>query len=131
MIQREALEQVNAGAQIIDIVVSYQDLDEVAAIRGAIKAVMEVTDVPLCVDSPDPAVLEAALSVYEGKMLVSSVNGEEARLQGVLPLVRRYGSAVIALTSDSSGVPGDAQGRLSVARKIVETAEARGFPVRT
>ena len=117
-----------AGAQIIDVVVSYQDLDEVAAIREVVKAVMEVTDVPLCVDSPDPAVLEAALSAYEGKMLVSSVTGEESRIEQVLPLVKNYGSAVIALTTDESGIPGDAQARLDVARRIVAAAEAMGIP---
>jgi 5-methyltetrahydrofolate--homocysteine methyltransferase len=128
MVRKEALDQVAAGAQIIDVVVSYQDLNEIAAMREAVKAVMGVTDAPLCVDSADPAVLEAALGVYEGKMLVSSVTGEETRIRQVLPLVKRYGSAVIALTTDETGIPGDAHARLAVARKIVTAAEAMGIP---
>jgi 5-methyltetrahydrofolate--homocysteine methyltransferase len=128
MVRREAQSQVAAGAQIIDVVVSYHDLDEVTAMREAVKAVMEVTDAPLCVDSADPAVLEAALGAYEGKMLVSSVTGEDARLSRVLPLVKRYGSAVIALTTDDAGIPGGAQARLDIARKILGAAEAMGIP---
>ena len=128
IVRKEAVDQVAAGAQIIDLVVSYQELDEISAIREAVKAVMEVSDAPLCVDSADPAVLEAALGAYEGKMLVSSVTGEEKRIAQVLPLVKRYGCAVIALTSDESGIPGDAQARLAIARKIVAAAEAIGVP---
>ena len=127
-VRKEAVEQVAAGAEIIDVVVSYQDLDEVAVVRAAVKAVMEVTDAPLCVDSPDPAVLEAALGVYEGKMLVSSVTAEEARIAQVLPLVKQYGSAVIGLTTDERGIPGDACARLEIARRILAAAEALGIP---
>lgn len=128
MVRKEAIHQVAAGAQIIDLVVSYEGLDEIAAIREAVKAVMEVTDAPICVDSADAAVLESALGAYEGKMLVSSVTGEESRMAQVLPLVKRHGSAVIALTTDESGIPGGAQARLTIARKIVAAAEAMGVP---
>ena len=129
MVQKETLDQVAAGAQIIDVVVSYPDLDENVAVREVMKAVMEVSDVPLCVDSADPAgVLQAALAAYEGKLLVSSVTGEETRIAQVLPLARRYGAAVIALTTDEGGIPASASARLVVARKIVAAAEAMGIP---
>ncbi|MBA7647158.1 5-methyltetrahydrofolate:corrinoid/iron-sulfur protein co-methyltransferase [subsurface metagenome] len=83
---------------------------------------------PLCLDSPNPEALEAALKVYKGKPLLNSVTGEEHSLERVLPLVKEYGAAVIGLVQDEEGVPGDAERRLAIAHKIVERAEAIGIP---
>jgi len=123
-----AQSQVENGAQILDVNVGAAGVDEVALLPMAVKAVQEVTDVPLCIDSPNAAALKAALDVYEGKALINSVNGEEASLERVLPLVKEYGAAVIGLTMDDSGIPKTAEHRVSVATKIVARAEALGIP---
>jgi 5-methyltetrahydrofolate--homocysteine methyltransferase len=89
--------------------------------------VMEVTDVPLCIDTADPVALAAALSVYDGKALINSVNGEERALAAVLPLVKEYGAAVIGLCMDDDGIPDSPQARLKVAGKIIERAAKLGI----
>jgi 5-methyltetrahydrofolate--homocysteine methyltransferase len=94
----------------------------------AVQAVMETVDVPLCLDCTNPKALEAALKVYKGKPLINSVSGEEQSLAKILPLVREYGTAVIGLTQDSDGIPGDSERRVAIAQKIVERAEAAGIP---
>jgi 5-methyltetrahydrofolate--homocysteine methyltransferase len=96
--------------------------------RQIIAAVREVTDVPLCIDSPNPKTLEAGLKAYDGKALVNSVNGEAKSLQSILPLVKEYGTAVIGLAMDDDGIPETAEKRLQVASKIVERAERLGIP---
>jgi len=123
-----AEQQVANGAHILDVNVGAASVDEVALLPMAVKAVQEVTDVPLCIDSPNAAALKAALDVYEGKPLINSVNGEEASLKRVLPLVKEYGAAIIGLTMDDSGIPATAEERVAVATKIVERAEALGIP---
>ena len=127
-VRRLAVSQVENGAAILDVNVGAAGVDEVELLPLAVKAIMEVTDVPLCLDSANPEALRAALQVYKGKALVNSVNGEEASLERVLPLVNEFGAAVIGLAMDGSGIPGDAASRLAVAAKVVKRAESMGIP---
>ncbi len=123
-----ALAQAQAGADILDVNVGATGVDEVNLLPQAVKAVMDTVDLPLCIDTASPEALEAALRVYRGKALVNSVTGEEASLTQVLPLVKEYGTAVIALVQDDEGIPKDAQRRIDNARQIVARAEATGIP---
>jgi len=123
-----ALSQVEDGAAILDVNVGAAGANEVELLPLAVKTVMEATPVPLCLDSANAEALRAALKVYEGKALINSVNGEEASLARVLPLVKEFGAAVIGLAMDESGIPCDAAGRLAIAQKIVARAEALGIP---
>ncbi|MBM3154965.1 MAG: pterin-binding protein [Chloroflexi bacterium] len=124
----EAIAQAQAGADIIDVNVGTFGVDEVFLLPKAVQVVMEAVDLPLCIDSAKPEALDAALRIYKGKALVNSVTGEERSLQAVLPLVKRYGAAVVGLVQDDRGVPRDAEGRVAIARKILEKAEAAGIP---
>jgi len=128
IICKEALAQVQAGADILDVNINTFGVDEVTMLPQAVQAVMETVDVPLCLDCTNPKALEAALKVYKGKPLINSVSGEEQSLAKILPLVREYGTAVIGLTQDSDGIPGDSERRVAIAQKIVERAEAAGIP---
>jgi 5-methyltetrahydrofolate--homocysteine methyltransferase len=113
--------QVAAGADLLDI-------NDVAMMPKIVKLVAELVDVPICLDSPNPAALEAGLAVAPGKPLVNSVSGEEARLKEVLPLVKERGAAVIGLTMDDNGIPTDPEGRVAIAEKILERAAKIGIP---
>ena len=128
IVRHDAVAQVEAGAKILDVNVGVPGADEPALLVQAINAVREVTDVPLCIDTADGEALEAGLKVYDGKALINSVNGEEARLVSVLPLVKEYGAAVIGLCMDDDGIPPTAEGRLAVAAKIIERAGKLGIP---
>ena len=128
LVRKEALAQVQAGADILDVNVGAAGVDEVTLLPQAVQAVMDVVDVPLCLDSSNPAALESALKVYHGKPLINSVTGEEHRLVKVLPLVKEYKTAVIGLTMDDEGIPNDPERRAAIAHKIVERAEASGIP---
>jgi methanogenic corrinoid protein MtbC1/uroporphyrinogen-III decarboxylase len=128
LVQSEAIKQVEEGAHILDVNVGVSGIDEPAVLKGAILAIREATDVPLCIDSASPKALEAGLGVYQGKALVNSVNGEELKLKQILPLVKEHGAAVIGLTMDDRGIPKKAETRLEIARKIVEGAEQVGIP---
>ncbi len=128
LVRKEALSQVQAGAHVLDVNVGYPGVDEPEMVKEAVKAVMETVDVPICLDSANPDVMEAALSVYKGKILLSSVTGEPEKLDAILPLVKRYGTAVVALCMDESGIPNDPQERLEIARRIVAKAESLGIP---
>jgi 5-methyltetrahydrofolate--homocysteine methyltransferase len=123
-----AKSQLEAGAAILDVNVGAAGVDEVEVLPMAVQAVMGVTDVPLCLDSANPEALRAALKVYQGKALINSVNGEEKKLEQILPLVKEYGAAVIGLTMDDDGIPCTAAQRVGVARKIMTRAEALGIP---
>jgi 5-methyltetrahydrofolate--homocysteine methyltransferase len=127
-VRHEALAQVQAGADILDVNVGMPSVDEVALLPQVAKVVMDTVDVPLCLDSHNPKAIEAFLKVYRGKPIVNSVSGQECSLEKVLPLVKEYGAAVIGLTMDDDGIPNDADQRLSIARKIVERAETLGIP---
>lgn len=128
LVQAEAIAQVQAGADILDVNVGVTGADEVSLLPQAVAAIMRVVDVPLCLDSDNPKALEAALKVYQGKPIVNSVNGREARLEEILPLVKEYGAAVIGLTQDDSGIPPTAAGRVATAEKLVERAVVFGIP---
>jgi len=126
IVRREAIEQVAAGADIIDVNVNAAGVDDIALLPEAVKVIMEAVDVPLCLDSPNTDAIEAALKVYKGKPLINSVSGEEQSLERVLPLVKEHGAAVIGLVQDDNGIPKNADGRVAVAHKIVERAEKAG-----
>lgn len=128
IVRQDAIAQVEAGAGILDINVGVPGGDEAALLSKAIKAVREVTDAPLCIDTADPEALEAALKVYDGKPLVNSVTGEEERLEKVLPLVKEHNAAVIGLCMDDEGIPPTTEGRFKVAAKIIERASKLGIP---
>ena len=128
MVRREAIAQVRAGADILDVNVGSSGVDEVGMLAQAVQAVTGVVDVPLCLDSDNPGALEAALKVYQGKPIINSVTGQEKSLSEVLPLVKEYGAAVIALTMDDEGIPTDAVRRVEIAGKIIDRAEALGIP---
>ncbi len=127
LIRQEALSQVEEKADVLDVNVGAAGVDEVDLLPKAVQMVMETVDVPLCLDSSNPKALEAALKVYKGKALINSVNGSETSLKGMLPLVKEYGAAVIGLTMDEEGIPKTADRRVTIARKIVERAEAIGI----
>ena len=124
----DAQAQVEAGAQMLDVNAGIPMADEPAILAEAIKLVQSITDVPLSIDSSIMAALERGLSVYQGKALVNSVTGEEERLEKVLPLIKKYGAAVIAISNDESGISNDPEVRLAVARKIIERAQDYGIP---
>jgi len=128
MVRREALAQVEAGADILDINVGTPSVDEVALLPDVVQLVMETVDVPLCIDSSNPKALEAALKVYKGKALINSVSGEERSLEEVLPLVKEAGAAVVGLTMGDEGIPQSADQRVAVAHKIMDRATALGIP---
>ena len=128
VVQRMALSQVQAGADILDVNVGLPGVDEAVLLPRAVRAVMEVADVPLCLDSRNVEALRAALEVYTGKAIVNSVNGQPASLAQILPLVKEHGAAVIGLAMKERGVPYGAEERVAVARLIVEHAEALGIP---
>jgi 5-methyltetrahydrofolate--homocysteine methyltransferase len=125
---KEAIEQVKAGADILDVNVTVFGLDEAPILPAAVKAVMEVVDAPLCIDSANAEALRAALKIYKGKPLVNSVSGEERSLERVLPLIKEYGAAVVGLTQDDNGIPKDAATRIAIAEKIVNRAAQMGIP---
>ena len=124
----DALAQAEAGATMLDVNAGIPMADEPAILAKAIQLVQEVVDVPLAIDSSIVAALEAGLSVYKGKPLVNSVTGEEERLEVVLPLVKKYGAAVVAISNDETGISEDPNVRYEVAKKIVERAADYGIP---
>ena len=124
---REAIAQVEAGAHVLDVNVGVPGLDEPAVLDATIQAVQSVTDLPLQIDTSDTKALERALRHYNGKALVNSVNGKEESMSSVLPLVAKYGGAVVALTLDESGIPPSAEGRLDIAKRIVERGRQYGL----
>ena len=128
MVREDATTQVAAGALVLDVNAGVPGADEPALLQQVMRTVLEVTDVPLCIDTADPEALEAALSLYEGKALVNSVNGEERSLTAVLPLVKEHAAAVIGLCMDDDGIPETPETRLAVAGKIIERAGALGIP---
>lgn len=123
----QAVSQAQAGADILDINVGLPEIDERAMMVRTVKAVQSVTDTPLQLDSSDPAVLEAALRVYCGKAIVNSVNGKAEVLEQVLPIVKKYGAAVVGLTLDEEGIPHKAEQRLAIARRILDAARKAGL----
>ncbi len=127
-VERDALAQVEAGAQMLDVNAGIPLADEPAILARTIQLVQSLVDVPLSIDSSVVDALEAGLSVYRGKALVNSVTGEEERLERVLPLVRKHGAAVVAISNDDTGISEDPDVRYAVAKKIVERAADHGIP---
>jgi len=127
-VEADALAQIAAGAQILDINAGIPLADEPAILAESIKLVQSITDVPLCIDSSIVAALESGLEAYDGKALLNSVTGEEERLEQVLPLVKKHGCAVIAISNDDTGISEDINVRFDVAKKIVERAGDYGIP---
>lgn len=128
IIRQEAIAQVDAGADILDVNVVTPGVNEVVMLPRVVKTVMDAVNVPLCIDINNPAALREVLKIYPGKPIVNSVSGEERSLNEVLPLVKEYGTAVIGLTLDDEGVPKEADRRVAIAHKIIERAESLGIP---
>lgn len=124
----EAISQTEAGADILDVNVGTPGIDEAAVLPMAVQAILEVTDLPLQLDSSDPAALEAALRIYPGKPIVNSVNGKAESLKTVLPLVKHYGAAIVGLTLDENGIPQSAAERFAVGQRILNAAMKLGIP---
>lgn len=124
----QAVQQVDAGADLLDVNVGMPGIDEKGMMIRTVKALQSIGGTPLQLDSTIPAVMEAALRVYNGKPIVNSVNGEEASLQNILPLVKKYGAAVVGLTLDENGIPKKAADRFAIAKRILERAMAMGIP---
>ncbi len=124
----QAIEQIDAGAEILDVNVGVPSLDDVKMLPQVIKKLQSVTDLPLQIDSSNPKAIEAALRVYNGKAIVNSVNGEDKVLAAILPLVKKYGAAVVGLTLDETGIPATAEGRFAIAEKILARATEYGIP---
>jgi len=124
----EAVAQAKAGADILDVNAGLPDIDEPAVLSAVVDTLQTTVTTPLQIDSSDPAAIEAAVRSYAGKPLVNSVNGKASNLAAVLPVVKRYGCSVVGLTLDEDGIPPTAEGRLAIAQRIVEAAEAQGIP---
>jgi len=127
-VRADALAQVQAGAQVLDVNAGIPLADEPAIMAEAIRLVQSVTDVPVSIDSSVVKALEAGLAAVKGKALINSVTGEEERLEAVLPLAKRYGAAVIGISNDETGISQDPDVRFAVAKRIVERAEKLGIP---
>jgi len=127
-VEADALAQVAAGATMLDVNAGIPMADEPRILAEAIQLVQSLTDLPLSIDSSIVAALESGLSVYKGKALVNSVTGEEERLEAVLPLIAKYGAAVVAISNDETGISEDPDVRFEVAKKIVQRAADYGIP---
>ncbi len=127
-VERDVLAQVQAGAHMLDVNAGIPLSDEPAILARTIQLVQSLTDLPLSIDSSIVEALEAGLAVYQGKPLVNSVTGEEERLERVLPLIRKYGAAVVAISNDDTGISMDPDIRFAVAKRIVERAADHGIP---
>jgi 5-methyltetrahydrofolate--homocysteine methyltransferase len=124
----EGLAQIEAGAVILDVNAGLPDIDEKAVLATAVAGLQSVTDTPLQIDTSDPEAAESALRLYNGKPLLNSVSGKEESLRAMLPLAKKYGAAVVALTLDDGGIPETAQGRLEIAKKIIKYAKSLDIP---
>jgi len=127
-VQSDALAQVAAGAHMLDVNAGIPLADEPRILAEAVQLVQSLTDVPLSIDSSIIDALEAGLSVYQGKALVNSVTGEDESLDRVLPLVKKHGAAVVAISNDETGISEDIDVRFNVAKKIVDRASDYGIP---
>jgi 5-methyltetrahydrofolate--homocysteine methyltransferase len=119
--------QIDAGADILDVNVGFPGVDDAVLLPETVKAIQEALDVPLCIDSPNPKAIEAALKVIDGRCLINSVNGEEKSLAAILPLAKEYDAAVIGLVMDDDGITHDPEKRFKIAEKILERAVKQGI----
>jgi 5-methyltetrahydrofolate--homocysteine methyltransferase len=122
-----AKSQIETGADILDVNVGYPGVDDVSLLPETVRAIQDSFDIPLCLDSPNPKAIEAALKVTDGKALINSVNGEEKSMEAILPLARDFGAAVIGLVMDDDGITHDPLKRLAIAEKILERALKTGI----
>jgi 5-methyltetrahydrofolate--homocysteine methyltransferase len=127
VVRKEALAQIEVGADVLDVNAATANTDEVTLLPKVVQVVMDTVDVPLCLDSSRPEALEAALKLYKGKPLINSVTGQEESLRETLPLVKEYKAAVIGMTVDDEGIPNEVKRRVAIAHKIVEQAEKSGI----
>jgi len=127
-VRSDAVAQAAGGAHMLDVNAGIPAIDEAALLVAAIKAVMEVSDLPICIDSSIIEALEAGLSAYEGKALVNSVTAEEERMERILPLVKKHGAAVIGMPNDETGISMVPEERVALARRIIERAADHGIP---
>jgi 5-methyltetrahydrofolate--homocysteine methyltransferase len=127
-VRADAIAQAAAGAHMLDVNAGIPQLDEAELLVAAIKAVSEVCDAPICIDSSIIEALEAGLAAYEGKALVNSVTAEEERMERILPLVKKHGAAVIGMANDETGISMVPEERLALARRIIERAADHGIP---
>ncbi len=128
VVQQDALKQVEAGAHILDVNAGIPGADEPALLRGAVQAVMEVVDVPICIDTANPDAIKAALEVYPGKALINSTTAEQLMMDRIFPLAKQFNAAVIGVITDENGVPATPEARLEVARKLLKRAADYGIP---
>ena len=129
-IERDVLAQVEAGATMLDVNMGAPLIDEPVVLAQAVRLVQSITDLPLCIDSSVVEALEAGLQAYQGKALVNSITAEDERMELILPLVKKYGAAVIALPNDEFEIPEDPMRRLELVRHIVDTATGKyGIPI--
>lgn len=119
--------QIKAGADVLDVNVGFPGVDDVRLLPETVRAIMDKFDIPLCLDSPNPKAIEAALKVASGKCLINSVNGEEKSMNALLPIAKEYGAAIIGLTMDDDGITHDPEKRLTIAGKILERALKLGI----
>jgi 5-methyltetrahydrofolate--homocysteine methyltransferase len=119
--------QIRDGADVLDVNVGFPGVDDVKVLPATVLAISDKFDVPLCLDSPNPKAIEAALKVAPGKCLINSVNGEESSLSVLIPIAKEYGAAIIGLTMDDEGITHDPQKRLAIAEKILERAVKAGI----
>ena len=124
----QAVAQAEAGAQVLDVNAGLPGIDEAATLEQLVKDLQAVTDLPLQLDSSNPEALSRALRIYNGKPIVNSVNGETETLEKILPLCKKYGAAVVGLALDKGGIPPTVEGRVAIARRIVDAAHAAGIP---
>ncbi|MDD3919598.1 MAG: homocysteine S-methyltransferase family protein [Eubacteriales bacterium] len=129
-ILQEGVRQQQAGAQVLDVNAGLPEIDETATLCRMVQELQGVTDLPLCIDTASPAAMEQALRLYNGKALINSVNGKRESMEAIFPLVQRYGGVVIALTLDEAGIPETAEGRVTIARRIIDTAATYGIQKR-
>src|SRR6266852_5064019 len=127
-VEADVRAQLAAGAHMLDVNAGIPLADEPAILAKTIQLVQSITDVPLSIDSSIVAALAAGLAVYKGKPLINSVTGEEERLESVLPLIKKYGAAVVAISNDETGISEDPDVRFEVAKKIVQRAADHGIP---
>jgi 5-methyltetrahydrofolate--homocysteine methyltransferase len=121
------MEEQDNHADVLDVNVGLPEIDEVAMMCEVVGALQAITDLPLQIDTTDPVAMEKALRMYNGKPMINSVNGKEESVNTILPLVKKYGAAVVGLTLDSRGIPQTAQGRVEIAERILETAQEYGI----
>ena len=126
-ILKEAITQEEKGAHILDVNTGLNEIDEIEMSLNVVRAIQEISTLPLQIDSAKTNVLETSLRNYNGKAMLNSVNGKESIMKEIFPIVQKYGAVVVALTIDDNGIPSDAQGRYDIAKKIIETAQTYGI----